>query len=76
MSRDKVTLNSGKIKSVALAVIKLHLLKGRQAGGQAGRQAGRRAGGLAGRQAGRRAENSIELKNLNLVTTRKYLGLY
>ena len=33
--------NSEKIRLVALTVVELHLLKGRQAGGWMGRQAGR-----------------------------------
>ena len=39
-SRDEVTLNSEKIKPIALAIIELRLPEGiRQAGGRAGRQA-------------------------------------
>ena len=47
---DEATSNREKIKSVALAVIELHLPEGiRQAGRQAGRQADRQAGRQAGR---------------------------
>ena len=39
MSQDEATLNSEKIKPIALAVIELRLPEGiRQAGGQAGSQ--------------------------------------
>jgi len=52
-SRAEVTLNSNKIKSVALAIVELHESEGiRQAGRQAGRLAGWQAGRLAGWQAG------------------------
>jgi len=41
-SQAKATLNSEKIRPVALAIVELHESSGiRQAGGRAGRQAGR-----------------------------------
>jgi len=50
-SRAEATLNSEKIKPVALAIVELRESEGiREGGMEAGRQAGRRAGGRAGRQ--------------------------
>jgi len=46
--------NSKKIKSVALAIVKLQCMR-------VWRQAGRQASRQAGRQAGRQAENSVNL---------------
>jgi len=50
-SRAEATLNSEKIKPVALSYASLKG-SGRKAGRRAARRAGRQAGGQAGRQAG------------------------
>ena len=71
-SQDEATLNSEKIKPIALAVVKLCLPEGRQAGGQSGRQAGRQAGGRAGRQAGGRAGGQAGRQAGRQLVSRKF----